>query len=84
MRNLVLALIVLGASSCCSVYTVTDLNTCGVVRDFRTVANSPDGDMLYFVEIDPADRFFIHYTTNKRFQIGATVCFKATGFPLKK
>jgi hypothetical protein len=84
MRNLVLALIVLGASSCCSVYTVTDLNTCGVVRDFRTVANSPDGDMLYFVEIAPADRFFIHYTTNKRFQIGDTVCFKATGFPLKK
>jgi hypothetical protein len=83
MRGLVLLLMVV-ASSCCSVYTVTDLNTCGVVRDFRTVANSPDGDMLYFVEIDPADRFFIHYTTKKRFQIGDTVCFKADGFPLKK
>jgi hypothetical protein len=54
-----------------------------VVRDFRTVT-SPDGDMTYFVEIDPADRFFIHYTTNKRFQIGDTVCFKANGFPIKK
>jgi hypothetical protein len=83
MRNLVLALIVLGASSCCSFYSVTDLNTCGVVRDYRTVT-SPDGDMTYFVEIDPADRFFIHYTTNKRFQIGDTVCFKANGFPIKK
>ena len=24
------------------------------------------------------------YTTNKRFQIGDTVCFKANGFPIKK
>jgi hypothetical protein len=83
MRNLVLALIVLGASSCCSVYSVTDLNTCGVVRDFRPVT-SPDGDMTYFVEIDPADKFFIHYTTSKRFQIGDTVCFKASGYSLPK
>jgi hypothetical protein len=83
MRNLVLALIVLGASSCCSFYSVTDLNTCGVVRDYRTVT-SPDGDMTYFVEIDPADRFFIHYTTNKRFKIGDTVCFKASGYSLPK
>jgi hypothetical protein len=83
MRNLVLALIVLGASSCCSVYSVTDLNTCGVVRGFRPVT-SPDGDMTYFVEIDPADKFFIHYTTNKRFQIGDTVCFKASGYSLPK
>jgi len=83
MRNLVLALIVLGASSCCSVYSVTDLNTCGVVRDFRPVT-SPDGDMTYFVEIDPADKFFIHYTTYKRFQIGDTVCFKASGYSLPK
>jgi hypothetical protein len=83
MRNLVLALIVLGASSCCFVYSVTDLNTCGVVRDFRPVT-SPDGDMTYFVEIDPADKFFIHYTTNKRFQIGDTVCFKASGYSLPK
>ena len=83
MRNLVLALIVLGASSCCSVYSVTDLNTCEVVRDFRPVT-SPDGDMTYFVEIDPADKFFIHYTTNKRFQIGDTVCFKASGYSLPK
>lgn len=83
MRGLVLALIVLGASSCCSVYTVTDLNTCGVVRDFRTVT-SPDGDMTYFVEIDPTDKFFIHYTTYKRFQIGDTVCFKASGYSLPK
>ena len=83
MRNLVLALIVLGASSCCSVYSVTDLNTCGVVRDFRPVT-SPDGNMTYFVEIDPADRFFIHYTTNKRFQIGDTVYFKASGYSLPK
>lgn len=83
MRGLVLALIVLAASSCCSVYTVTDLNTCGVVRDFRPVA-SPDGDMTYFVEINPADKFFIHYTTYKRFQIGDTVCFKASGYSLPK
>ena len=83
MRNLVLVLIVLGASSCCSVYSVTDLNTCGVVRDFRPVT-SPDGDMTYFVEIDPADKFFIHYTTNKRFQIGDTVYFKASGYSLPK
>ena len=83
MRGLVLVLIVLAASSCCSVYTVTDLNTCGVVRDFRTVT-SPDGDMTYFVEIDPADRFFIHYTTYKRFQIGDTVYFKANGSVLPK
>jgi hypothetical protein len=83
MKNLVLALIVLGASSCCSVYSVTDLNTCGVVRDFRPVT-SPDGDMTYFVEIDPADKFFIHYTTSKRFQIGDTVCFKASGYSLPK
>lgn len=83
MRGLVLALIVLGASSCCSVYTVTDLNTCGVVRDFRTVT-SPDGDMAYFVEIDPTDRFFIHYITYKRFQIGDTVCFKARSYQLPK
>ena len=83
MRCLVLALIVLGSSSCCSVYSVTDLNTCGVVRDFRPVT-SPDGDMTYFVEIDPADKFFIHYTTNKRFQIVDTVCFKASGYSLPK
>ena len=79
----ILVLLMVAASSCCSVYTVTDLNTCGVVRNFKPV-ESPDGDMTYFVEIDPADRFFIHYTTNKRFQIGDTVCFKASGFPLQK
>jgi hypothetical protein len=62
---------------------VTDLNTCGVVRDFKPV-ESPDGDVTYFVEIDPADRFSIHYTTFKRFQIGDTVCFKAGGFVLQK
>ena len=83
MKSLVLLLLAVAVSSCCSVYTVTDLNTCGVVRDFRTVT-SPDGDMTYFVEIDPADRFFIHYTTNKRFQIGDTVCFKASGYSLPK
>ena len=83
MKSLILLLLAVAVSSCCSVYTVTDLNTCGVVRDFRTVT-SPDGDMTYFVEIDPADRFFIHYTTNKRFQIGDTVCFKASGYSLPK
>ena len=83
MKSLVLLLLAVAVSSCCSVYTVTDLNTCGVVRDFRPVT-SPDGDMTYFVEIDPADRFFIHYTTNKRFQIGDTVCFKASGYSLPK
>ena len=83
MKSLILLLLAVAVSSCCSVYTVTDLNTCGVVRDFRPVT-SPDGDMTYFVEIDPADRFFIHYTTNKRFQIGDTVCFKASGYSLPK
>lgn len=83
MKSLILLLLAVAVSSCCSVYPVTDLNTCGVVRDFRTVT-SPDGDMTYFVEIDPADKFFIHYTTNKRFQIGDTVCFKASGYPLPK
>jgi hypothetical protein len=83
MKSLILLLLAVAVSSCCSVYSVTDLNTCGVVRDFRTVT-SPDGDMTYFVEIDPADKFFIHYTTNKRFQIGDTVCFKASGYSLPK
>lgn len=83
MKSLVLLLLAVAVSSCCSVYTVTDLNTCGVVRDFRPVT-SPDGDVTYFVEIDPTDRFFIHYTTNKRFQIGDTVCFKASGYSLPK
>jgi len=36
------------------------------------------------VEIDPADKFFIHYTTSKRCQIGDTVCFKASGYSLPK
>jgi hypothetical protein len=83
MKSLVLLLLAVAVSSCCSVYTVTDLNTCGVVRDFRPVT-SPDGDVTYFVEIDPTDKFFIHYTTNKRFQIGDTVCFKASGYSLPK
>lgn len=83
MKSLILLLLAVAVSSCCSVYTVTDLNTCGVVRDFRPVT-SPDGDVTYFVEIDPTDRFFIHYTTNKRFQIGDTVCFKASGYSLPK
>ena len=83
MKSLILLLLAVAVSSCCSVYSVTDLNTCGVVRDFRTVT-SPDGDVTYFVEIDPTDKFFIHYTTNKRFQIGDTVCFKASGYSLPK
>ena len=75
MRNLVLALIVLGASSCCSVYMVPELNTCGVVikeRDCRM----EEGDKLYLVQI--TEKSYIEHPTYKRYRVGDTICFKST------
>jgi hypothetical protein len=81
MRGLVLALIILGASSCCSVYTLTEINCCGEIVSQRSVV-SEDGDMEYTAKI--ARRKYMSYTTFKRFQIGDTVCFKASGSVLQK
>jgi len=81
MRGLVLTLIVLGASSCCSVYTLTEINCCGKIVSQRAVV-SDDGDIQYTAKI--ARRKYMSYTTFKRFQIGDTVCFKASGSVLQK
>jgi hypothetical protein len=75
MRGLVLALIVLAASSCCSIYMVPELNTCGVVikeRDCRM----EEGDKLYLVQI--TEKTYIEHPTYKRYRVGDTICFKST------
>ena len=48
--RVILVLLMVAASSCCSIYMVPELNTCGVVikeRDCRM----EEGDKLYLVQI---------------------------------
>jgi hypothetical protein len=78
MRNLVLALIVLGASSCCSTYTLTTFNFIGVIENFRPISkSSPDGDMMYTILINKEEREYAQYISFERFQIGDTVLVTA-------
>ncbi len=81
MRGLILALIVLGASSCCSVYIAPDMNTCGVVVRERD-CNMEEGDKMYLVRI--TKRKYINHPTYKRYSVGDTLCFKANCYLLPK
>ena len=74
MRALIL-LLMFTATSCCSVYMVPELNTCGVVikeRDCRM----EEGDKLYLVQI--TEKSYIEHPTYKRYRVGDTICFKST------
>ena len=73
--RVILALLMVAASSCCSVYMVPELNTCGVVikeRDCRM----EEGDKLYLVKI--TEKTYIEHPTYKRYRVGDTICFKST------
>ena len=73
--RVILALLMLAASSCCSVYMVPEMNTCGVVikeRDCRM----EEGDKLYLVQI--TEKTYIEHPTYKRYRVGDTICFKST------
>ena len=73
--RVILALLMLAVSSCCSVYMVPELNTCGVVikeRDCRM----EEGDKLYLVQI--TEKTYIEHPTYKRYRVGDTICFKST------
>ena len=73
--RIILALLMLAVSSCCSVYMVPELNTCGVVikeRDCRM----EEGDKLYLVQI--TEKTYIEHPTYKRYRVGDTICFKST------
>jgi hypothetical protein len=81
MRVLVLLLLMGGISSCCSVYTLTEINCCGPITSSKPTA-SEDGDMLYTVRVDKSH--YIEYTTYGRFRQGDTICFTAKGELPKK
>ena len=73
--RVILVLLVVAASSCCSIYMVPELNTCGVVikeRDCRM----EEGDKLYLVQI--TEKTYIEHPTYKRYRVGDTICFKST------
>jgi len=74
MRTLILLLMVM-ATSCCSVYMVPELNTCGVVVNVKD-CKMEEGDKMYLVKITKKD--FIEHPTYKRYGIGDTICFKST------
>ena len=82
MRGLILALLMVGATACCTTYTVTSFNTIGVVTNFRPIT-SPDGDMIYTVLISEEERAYAQYITTERFQIGDTVHIQAKMVKLK-
>ena len=82
MRGLILALVMIGTTSCCTTYTVTDVNTVGVVTNFRPIT-SPDGDMIYTVLISEEERAYAQYITSERFQLGDTVHIRAKMTKLK-
>lgn len=79
--KVILALLMVAASSCCTVYTLTEINCCGKIVSQKSVI-SPDGDMEYTARIKK--REYIQYTTFNRFNLGDTLCFRAIGEPTKK
>jgi len=81
MRNLILSLIVLGASSCCSIQMVSDMNTCGVVIKEED-CKMEEGDKMYLVRI--TKKKYYNHPTYKRYKIGDTVCFNANCYLLSK
>lgn len=80
MRVLILLLMV-AASSCCSVYTLTEIDCCGQITNSKPIV-SEDGDMIYTVKVDKSH--YIEYTTHGRFRQGDTICFTAKGELPKK
>ncbi len=82
MRGLVLALLIVGTTACCSTYTITEFNTIGVVTNFRTIS-SPDGDMMYTVLLSKEERAYIQCITPNRFSIGDTVLINSKITKLK-
>ncbi len=82
MRGLVLALLIVGTTACCSTYTITEFNTIGVVTNFRTIS-SPDGDMMYTVLLSKEEKAYIQYITPNRFSIGDTVLINSKITKLK-
>lgn len=75
MRALLIILVLFSAPSCCSVYMVPELNTCGVIVR-KKKCRMESGDKIYRVKITKG--VFIKHPTNKSHQIGDTICFKST------
>jgi hypothetical protein len=71
----ILALLMVAASSCGSVYMVPELNTCGVVINEKD-CRMEEGDKMYLVQISKKN--FIEHPTYKRYRVGDTICFKST------
>ena len=74
MRALIL-LLMFTATSCCSVYMVPELNTCGVVIKERD-CKMEEGDKMYLVKI--TEKSYIEHPTYKRYRVGDTICFEST------
>ena len=74
MRALIILLMVT-ATSCCSVYMVPELNTCGVVINEKD-CKMEEGDKMYLVKIEK--KFYIEHPTYKRYKVGDTICFKSS------
>ena len=73
--RVILVLLMVAASSCCSIYMVPELNTCGVVIKERDCRRE-EGDKLYLVQI--TEKTYIEHPTYKRYRVGDTICFKST------
>ena len=65
MRALILPLM-FTATSCCSVYMVPELNTCGVVIKERD-CKMEEGDKMYLVKI--TEKNYIEHPTYKRYRV---------------
>jgi hypothetical protein len=81
MKVLILILLAAGVTSCCSVYTLTEINCCGPITNSKPTT-SEDGDIIYTVKVDKSH--YIEYTTYGRFRQGDTICFTAKGETPKK
>lgn len=75
MRILLIILVLFSATSCCSVYMVPELNTCGVVVNEKE-CKMEEGDKMYLVQI--TKKVFIEHPTYKRYRVGDTICFKSS------
>ena len=82
MKGLILALVMIGTTACCTTYTFTEFNTSGVVESFKPVI-SPDGDMVYSILISKEEKAYAQCTTWNRFSIGDTVLINSKITKLK-
>lgn len=73
--RVILVLLMVAASSCCSIYTVPEFNSCGVVVKRKKDLNS-QLVKCHVVKIDP--RTYIELQGDSVWKVGDTVCIKVT------